>query len=648
MLGTPVPIEPVHHHHQSGSSNGGLNEESKRLETYSRWPKPLIIMPAILARFGFYYTGARDIVKCYFCLVELGSWERTDDAAREHLRWSRHCPLMTRRQTNNVPLDANFLNDVPQPAFDTVGVRSQQVSPAQQAAEEPIAPRSLRLTDAVPVAEYNRQVLAKEVQAPKVRAKYPSYVQLEQRLKTFNDWPIALPQKPEQLVEAGFFYTGKSDQVACFSCGGQLKGWVPGDDPWEEHAKYYEDCHYLRLMKTRAFIDNCKTQTTQQMAEPSKLTFRKDNLRRSTEPSEDEKRTEPAESKLCKVCYENEYNTVFMPCGHVVACGRCAASVQRCPLCNEPFTNVFRVRERLLTGHGMQPATADNFAEYLLHSPEAWERAAEAANDAAREHLRWSRHCPLMTRRQTNNVPLDENFLNDVPQPVFDTVGVRSQKVSPAQQAAGEPIAPGSLRLTDAVSAAAYNRQALAKEVEKFKERAKCPSYAEFEQRLKTFDDWPIALPQIPEQLVEAGFVYTGESDQVACFSCGGQLKGWIPDDDPWEEHAKYYEDCHYLRLMKTRTFIENCKAKKTQQVAEPSELTVGKDNVRESSEASEDEKRSEPVESKLCKVCYENEYNTAFMPCGHVVACRGCAASAQSCLLCNEPFINVFRLHIV
>ncbi|XP_058178312.1 death-associated inhibitor of apoptosis 1-like [Anopheles ziemanni] len=567
MLGTPVPIEPVHHHHQSGSSNGGLNEESKRLETYSRWPKPLIIMPAILARFGFYYTGARDIVKCYFCLVELGSWERTDDAAREHLRWSRHCPLMTRRQTNNVPLDANFLNDVPQPAFDTVGVRSQQVSPAQQAAEEPIAPRSLRLTDAVPVAEYNRQVLAKEVQAPKVRAKYPSYVQLEQRLKTFNDWPIALPQKPEQLVEAGFFYTGKSDQVACFSCGGQLKGWVPGDDPWEEHAKYYEDCHYLRLMKTRAFIDNCKTQTTQQMAEPSKLTFRKDNLRRSTEPSEDEKRTEPAESKLY---------------------------------------------------------------------------------DAAREHLRWSRHCPLMTRRQTNNVPLDENFLNDVPQPVFDTVGVRSQKVSPAQQAAGEPIAPGSLRLTDAVSAAAYNRQALAKEVEKFKERAKCPSYAEFEQRLKTFDDWPIALPQIPEQLVEAGFVYTGESDQVACFSCGGQLKGWIPDDDPWEEHAKYYEDCHYLRLMKTRTFIENCKAKKTQQVAEPSELTVGKDNVRESSEASEDEKRSEPVESKLCKVCYENEYNTAFMPCGHVVACRGCAASAQSCLLCNEPFINVFRLHIV
>lgn len=27
----------------------------------------------------------------------------------------------------------------------------------------------------------------------------------------------------------------------------------------------------------------------------------------------------------------------------------------------------------------------------------------------------------------------------------------------------------------------------------------------------------------------------------VLCFRCGGGLKGWQPEEDPWEEHAKHY-----------------------------------------------------------------------------------------------------------
>lgn len=27
----------------------------------------------------------------------------------------------------------------------------------------------------------------------------------------------------------------------------------------------------------------------------------------------------------------------------------------------------------------------------------------------------------------------------------------------------------------------------------------------------------------------------------MLCFRCGGGLKGWQPDEDPWEEHAKHY-----------------------------------------------------------------------------------------------------------
>lgn len=49
------------------------------------------------------------------------------------------------------------------------------------------------------------------------------------------------------------------------------------------------------------------------------------------------------EEKLCKICYGAEYNTAFLPCGHVVACAKCASSVTKCPLCRKPFTDVMRV-----------------------------------------------------------------------------------------------------------------------------------------------------------------------------------------------------------------------------------------------------------------------------------------------------------------
>lgn len=35
--------------------------------------------------------------------------------------------------------------------------------------------------------------------------------------------------------------------------------------------------------------------------------------------------------------------------------------------------------------------------------------------------------------------------------------------------------------------------------------------------------------------------VYAGDRDCVVCFKCGGRLKNWQPDEDPWEEHAKHY-----------------------------------------------------------------------------------------------------------
>lgn len=35
--------------------------------------------------------------------------------------------------------------------------------------------------------------------------------------------------------------------------------------------------------------------------------------------------------------------------------------------------------------------------------------------------------------------------------------------------------------------------------------------------------------------------VFLGEGDKVKCFHCGGGLTDWKPNEDPWEQHAKWY-----------------------------------------------------------------------------------------------------------
>lgn len=49
--------------------------------------------------------------------------------------------------------------------------------------------------------------------------------------------------------------------------------------------------------------------------------------------------------------------------------------------------------------------------------------------------------------------------------------------------------------------------------------------------------------------------------------------------------------------------------------------------------------------EMKLCQVCYEEEMDCNFYPCGHICACEACAKQVESCPLCRERVRGVCRL---
>ena len=205
---------------------------------------------------------------------------------------------------------------------------------------------------------------------------HPRFTHKTARLASFHHWPPSMPVRPDNLAEAGFFYIGQSidnlvlcyhrawspfntffpvilgrgDGVKCFHCGGALGGWKLEDCPWEEHAKWYPNCAYLQLVKGKRFVkkvqqkwenramwDESMAEETRMPRMPSWETF----------PPFPEEDIRLNEQHLCRICFIAKTDIAFIPCGHLMTCGRCAVSslsISRlCPICRTPIQNCLKI-----------------------------------------------------------------------------------------------------------------------------------------------------------------------------------------------------------------------------------------------------------------------------------------------------------------
>ena len=54
----------------------------------------------------------------------------------------------------------------------------------------------------------------------------------------------------------------------------------------------------------------------------------------SIDADEPPSKKQRSEEEECKICFANPIDSVFTPCGHVLACFSCASDVKKCPICN--------------------------------------------------------------------------------------------------------------------------------------------------------------------------------------------------------------------------------------------------------------------------------------------------------------------------
>lgn len=306
----------------SATLDNTYSDLSSRLQTFNNWPKPEISVRN-LALAGFIYTGRDDVVICPFCKVEGFRWEVADDPMGDHQRWNPDCPFLR----SNIESDNTSLARRNE---DTCGLYGVEVVP-----------------NSVPV---NLQRLG--IQKCKGGPYYLDKVTLESRLSTFQTWPQGIKQRPNQLAEAGFFYTGFGDQTLCYCCGGGLQDWMEKDDPWEQHALWFSKCKFVNLKKGPEFVAKVKAQNQPQAYSPnvSTSTETKEEPAASAEDTTLSEQCEKVSIKeqsgehqtLCKICFKNELGVVFLPCGHIVACVDCAPALTTCAVCRKPLEATVR------------------------------------------------------------------------------------------------------------------------------------------------------------------------------------------------------------------------------------------------------------------------------------------------------------------
>lgn len=315
-----------------------MHDAMCRLDTFLNWERPTLthlMNPVRLAESGvFLYSKDNNLVKCAFCdmimngQVDIKGWLNKDQEVINHMYESPNCPLLNGRPTTNVPID---------------GARFEDMKNAVARFHDNHNPNRWETFEHDPII-----VSSERVTRPPIA--YPMFSHADARKKSYPfNWPAL--QRPNHLSQAGFFSArviGAEDLVRCFSCGGGYSHWQPGDCPWTVHARWFPHCQYLSQIMGHEFIEGVRRMDQEHasaLLEGDETLFKKSiqNYGEGSAGIGVSGDDAVAEFRQCFICMDAYRDMTFLPCGHMVACGKCAISLKSfCPICRAPIASMVK------------------------------------------------------------------------------------------------------------------------------------------------------------------------------------------------------------------------------------------------------------------------------------------------------------------
>lgn len=214
-----------------------------RISTFAKFPSTAPVTERNLARAGFFYTGIGDRVQCFRCNVTIDNWQSGECPAERHKQMSPNCTFIQSLPSTTNLLSSSHSAFSPLRNATILQLNLPAVTSASGQTDEQAG--YLNMSNFAPSSPLSSRGVEDMSHQRPPACHNPSMRREQDRLDTFQNWTLATIT-PAELAKAGFYYLSQGDRVGCFSCGGHLSNWEPGDRAVSEHQRHYPNCRFVR------------------------------------------------------------------------------------------------------------------------------------------------------------------------------------------------------------------------------------------------------------------------------------------------------------------------------------------------------------------------------------------------------------------
>ncbi|ODN01677.1 Death-associated inhibitor of apoptosis 2 [Orchesella cincta] len=362
----------------NGPAHPSLVTVHSRIKTFSSWPVECGQTPEIMAEAGFFYIGRRDHVKCFYCDGGLRNWEANDDPWLEHARWFSNCTYVILNKGDSYVKDVNKTKPpvVSQQYLNKHGNLTNGNPPRRVSDQElrelidtPIVQAALEMGMELgkvkgalqrKIQQTGQPFITTEALLEAVLGRDSEYESDSDSDTDEHDEDEDLSPAPRQRACPRPNNTSTSMTMTSFNGVGSGSSAEASSSSSAEHSCGSGDEESLptsttaavRQPKPKTVANRCASgdsgvgsvvteSNSSGEDEQGEVAAEACNSNVKENDLEEEVR-KLREATLCKICMDNQVGIVFLPCGHLVSCTRCATALSNCALCRQPIKAVVR------------------------------------------------------------------------------------------------------------------------------------------------------------------------------------------------------------------------------------------------------------------------------------------------------------------
>ncbi|AAZ38261.1 IAP-2 [Agrotis segetum nucleopolyhedrovirus A] len=148
------------------------------------------------------------------------------------------------------------------------------------------------------------------------------------------------------------------------------------------------------------------------------------------------------------------------------------------------------------------------------------------------------------------------------------------------------------------------------------------------------------------EELAKNGFYYYGTKVEIRCSDCHIVIVKLHREDNVEQIHRLWSPECYFNSpsAPPPDDDFDEDNANAGESIGLYPQLPLHEDDTIVNFGASSPAATADDI---MCKICFERERDTCFLPCRHVSTCSDCAKRCKVCCICREKIKNTMEIFL-